>query len=166
MKILFVHPNDDPEAGLWASQPWDRIVDLGLGGVNSYQRWTNKFQCPVTTLDSLRHGFDDFRLVRDVLGLGIGRLIDGYGLDWWEIMSLLLHGELETLILLQRFVSQVGSGDEVYISRPGLHASLLQCLLAARVNIFPLRREAQKGGLGHYVRVSSKLSAPQLIDVF
>jgi hypothetical protein len=81
-------------------------------------------------------------------------------------MSILLHGELETLILLQRFVQTVGSGDEVYVSRPGLHASLLQCLLATRVHVFPLRRGARKGGLGHYVRVSNKLSAPQMIDVF
>jgi hypothetical protein len=166
MKILLIHPNDDPEKGLWASESWDRIVDLGLGGVNSYRRWTEKFKCPVTTLDSLRHGFDDFQRIRELLGLGNGRLLDECGLDWWEIMSLLLHGELETLILLQRFASAVGSGDKVYISRPGLHASVLECLLRSPVKSFPLRREAQKGGLGYYVRVSSKLSAPQIIDVF
>jgi len=166
MKILLVHPNDDPANGLWAGQPWDRIVDLGLGGVNSYQRWTQKFQCPVTTLDSLRQGFDDFRQVRRMLDQGCGRLHDEYGLDWWEIMGLLLHGELETLLLLQRFAQTVASGDEVFISRPGLHASLLQSLIAARIHVFPLRWSAQKGGLGHYVRVSKKLSAPQMIDVF
>ena len=121
MKILLIHPNDDPEQGLWASARWDRIVDLGLGGVNSYQRWTQKFKCPVTTLDSLRHGFDDFQRIRELQGLGNGRLLDECGLDWWEIMSLLLTGELETLILLQRFASTVGSGDELYTSRPGLH---------------------------------------------
>jgi len=81
MKILLIHPNDDPEKGLWASERWDRIVDLGLGGVNSYQRWTQKFKCPVTTLDSLRHGFDDFQRIRELLGLGNGRLLDECGLD-------------------------------------------------------------------------------------
>ena len=166
MKILLVHPNDDPERGLWVSQSWDRIVDLGLGGVRSYQRWTRKFECPVTTLDALRQGFHDFRRVRDLLGLGRGRLIDEHGLDWWEIMGLLLHGELETLILLQRFAQTLGPGDEVHISRPGLHASLLQSLLTTRIHVFPLRRGAQRGGLGHYVRVSNKLSTPQIIDVF
>ena len=146
--------------------PWDRIVDLGMGGKNTYARWTRQFRCPVTILDSLRNGFDDFRRVREVLGVGCGRLIDEHGLDWWEIMSILLHGELETLILLQRFVRTVEAGDEVYVSRPGLHASLLQCLRAGRVNAFPLRRGAEKGGLAHYVRVSNKLSVPQMIDVF
>ena len=166
MKILLIHPEDDPEKGPWASLPWDRIVDIGVGGVNTYARWNRQFQCPVTTLDSLRSGFDDFRRVRDLLGLGCGRLTDEHGLDWWEIMSLLLHGELETLILLQRFAPTVGSGDEVFVSRPGLHASLLQRLLPGRVTVFSLRRGAEKSGLGHYVRVSNKLSAPQIIDVF
>jgi hypothetical protein len=166
MKILLIHSDDDPEKGPWADLPWDRIVDLGLGGVNSYARWTRQFHCPVTSLGSLRNGFDDFRRVRDVLGMGCGRLIDEHGLDWWEIMSIVLTGEVEALILLQRLVETVGLGDEVYVSRPGLHASLLQCLLAARVKIFPLRRGAQKRGLGHYIRLSNKLSAPQMIDVF
>jgi hypothetical protein len=166
MKILLLHSEDDPESGPWASMPWDGIIDLGIGGVNSYGRWTSQFHCPAAALDSFRNGFDDFRQVRNLLCQGSGRLVDQYGLDWWEIMSILVHGEVETLILLQRFAQTLGSQDEVYISRPGLHASMLQCLLAARVKVFPLRRGARKGGLGHYVRVSNKLSAPQMIDVF
>ncbi len=166
MKVLLLHPEDDPEKGPWASLAWDRIVDIGLGGVNSYARWTRRFHCPVTSLGSLRNGFEDFRRVRDVLGLGCGRLIDKDGLDWWEIMSILLTGEVETLILLQRLAQTVGSGDEVHVSRPGLHASLLQCLPGARVKIFPLRPAAQRRGLAHYIRLSRKLSAPQMIDVF
>ncbi|MFZ0813938.1 MAG: hypothetical protein WAM78_00395 [Candidatus Sulfotelmatobacter sp.] len=164
MKVLLIHSEDDPEGGPWASLPWDRIVDIGMGGENSYARWNRQFRCPVTTLDSLRHGFDDFRRVRDLLDMGCGRLFDEHGLDWWEIMSMLLHGELETLILLQRLVQTAGSDDEVYVSRPGLHANLLQYLLP-RVNIFPLRRGTQKGGLAHYVRVVNKLSVPQIMDV-
>src|SRR6202162_3182346 len=165
MKVLLIHSEDDPEKGPWASMAWDRIVDLGLGGVNTYARWQRQFQCPMTTLDSLRNGFDDFRRVRALLDLGCGRLTDEYGLDWWEIMSLLLPGELETLILLQRFVPTVESRDEVHVSRPGLHASLLQRLLRGRVSVFPLRRGAEKSRLAHYVRVSNKLNALQIIDV-
>jgi hypothetical protein len=166
MKILLIHPEDDPETGPWASMPWDRIVDLGLGGVNSYGRWSRQFHCSVTTLNSLGKGFDDFRHIRDLLGMGCGQLIDEHGLDWWEIMSILLHEKMETLILLQRFAQTTSSGDEVHVSRPGLHASLLQSLLAARIGVFSLRRSARKGGLGHYVRVFNKLSASQAADVF
>jgi hypothetical protein len=165
MKILLIHSEDDPEKGPWAGLPWDRVVDLGLAGVNSYERWQRLFHCPVTSLGSLRSVFDDFRRVRDLLGVGCGRLIDEHGLDWWEIMSILLHGEVETLILLQRFVQTVGSQPEVFVSRPGLHASLLQSLRPNRVNVFPLRSGAEKG-VGHYLRLARKLSTRQMMDVF
>src|SRR5271154_1133490 len=166
MKILLIHPEDDPEKGTWAELAWDRIVDVGLGGVNTYERWNRRFHCPVATLSFLRSGFDDFRRVREVLGEGCGRLVDEQGLDWWEIMSILLHGEVETFILLQRFAQTVGAGDEVYISRPGLHASLLQSLLGAHTRVCSLQTKVKRRGLRHYARVSAKLSAPQLVDVF
>ena len=166
MKILLVHPEDDPEEGPWATQTWERVVDLGLGGVASYDRWNGFFGCSVRSLNSLRTGFDDFRQVRELLGRGCERLIDEHGLDWWEILSILLISEMETLILLQRFLKTVGSSDEIYVSRPGLHASLLKCLLPDRIKTFRVRRRAQKGRLPHYVRVFKKLSAQQMIDVF
>jgi hypothetical protein len=166
MKILLLHFEDDPDHGPVASYGSDRIVDLGMGGSHTYDRWSLRFGCPVTPLRSLRNGFEDFRRIRDLLRVGCGRLIDEHGLDWWEVMSILLHGELETLILLQRLVSKLGSGDEVFISRPGVHASLLQALLPNRAHVFPLRRGAERSGVGHYLRVSRKLSLSQMIDVF
>ncbi len=166
MKILLIHPEDDPEQGPWASVPWNQIVDLGLAGTSSYARWTKRFECPVMPLAAWRNGFDDFHRVRDLMDLGCGRLIDDHGLDWWEIMSILLHGELETLILLQTFAHTIGPADEVHVSRRGLHANLLQFLARACVQVFDLRPESQQRGLGHYVRISNKLSAAQMADVF
>src|ERR1700731_912283 len=95
MRILLIHPEDDPEKGPWASLRWDRIVDLGLGGAKSYRRWTRHFHCSITALDSVRNGFDVVYQVRDLLGLGCNRLLDQHGLDWWEIISILLTGEVE-----------------------------------------------------------------------
>jgi hypothetical protein len=165
MRILLIDPLDSADAGPWASQQWDRIVDLGMGGNKTYERWNHHFGSAVTTLDSLRNGFDDFRRVRRLMDLGCDRLMDQHGLDWWEIMSILLHGELETLILLQRFIQTLGSNDEVHITRLGLHASLLQALLPGHIKVFPPGRGGKKG-IGHYVRISKKLSASQIIDVF
>jgi hypothetical protein len=166
VKFLLIDPLDTAEVGPWAGQRWDHIVDIGLGGANTYDRWTHQFRCPVTTLGSLRNGFDDFRRVRDLLGHGCGRLIDSHGLDWWETMSLLLHDEMEAVILLQRFAQTLGQDDEVYVSRPGLHAGLLQGLLAKRVTVFPFRHGALKIGLGRYARAFWRLSSSQIIDVF
>ena len=166
MKILLLHFEDDPDGVSAPSGGWDQIADLGMGGSDTYEHWSLRFDCPVTAVRSLRNGFEDFRRIRDLLGAGCGQLIDEHGLDWWELISILLHGELETLILLQRFVSALGSGDEVFVSRPGVHASLLQALLPKRVHVFPLRQGAEKRGLRHYLRVSRRLSLSQMVDVF
>jgi len=166
MKILLVHPEDTPEASPWADLTWDRIVDVGLGGMDTYKHWSQRLQCPVTTLNSLRCGFDVFEQVRRLLDQGRGQLVDEHGLDWWEIMSLLLHGELEKLILLQRFAQTVGSNDEVHVSRPGLHANLLQSLVPNQLHVFPRSRRSRKTGLAHYFRVARKLSTSQILDVF
>ena len=118
MKVLLIDPLDSADANSFARQRRDRIVDLGIGGKNTYIRWREQFNCSVTTLDSFRDGFDTFREVRNLLGLGCNRLMDEHGLDWWEILSILLTSEMETLLLLQRFVKTIGSGDEIYVSRP------------------------------------------------
>ena len=167
MRILLLHPEDDAEHGPWAGRAWDSIVDLGLGGSGmTYERWSRRFHCPVMTLKSFHQGFDNFRQVRALLELGCGPLRDEHGLDWWEIMSILPHGELETLVLLRSFTRTVEKDDAVSISRPGLHASLLQSLLNQPVDVFPSLHSSRKSGLGHYARVAKKLSISQLIDVF
>ncbi len=141
-------------------------MDAGLGGIQTYERWRQKFRCPVSALISTQKGIEDLRQVRALFDAGCGRLLDEYGLDWWEIMSILLTEEMQRLILLQRFARTLGSADEVYVSRPGLHASMMQALLPGRVSVFPSRRESREGGLTHYFRATKRLSASQLIDVF
>jgi hypothetical protein len=165
MKTLLIDPLDSADAGEWAAQRWDQIIDLGTGGKNTYERWSRQLQCPVIAFDSLRNGFDAFRRTRDRLSLGRGRFFDEYGLDWWEITSMLFHGELEALILLQDFVATLGAEDEVHVSRPGVHADFLQYLSPQRAHVFPLRREAQRRGLAHYLQASKKLSLTQMIDI-
>ena len=166
MNVLLIHSEDDPERGPWSDLRWDRVVDLGLGGANSYARWGERFRCPVSTLDSLRTGFRDFYKIRELMDLGCGRLTDAYGLDWWELISIMVPEELERLVLLMRFARSLSPGQEVWVSRPGLHANILQCLLPGRVRVFPWGRRAKRSGLGHYVRVANKFSSAQLIEIF
>jgi hypothetical protein len=164
MKILLIHPLDTADTGALAHQRWNRIVDLGRDGSGTYERWNKRFDCAVENLNSLRDGFEDFYKIRELLGRGCGYLFDEYGLDWWEILSIHLHEQLEAFALLQRFAKSVGSADEVHVSRPGLHADFLQCLLGARVKVFRPRWGVQKG-LGYYLRAFDKLSASQMIDI-
>jgi hypothetical protein len=165
MKILSIDPSDSADEGPWVGERWDRVVDLGLAGQKSYKRWSNQFHCPVSTLRSLRPGFDNFRRVRSLMDLGSGRLIDEFGLDWWELMSMLWHGELETLVLLQRFVESLSPCDEIHVSRAGFYASVIGYLLPDRVKTYAARHNSGGRRLRHYAGVAQRLSPSQIIDV-
>jgi hypothetical protein len=164
MKILLVHPLDTADTGAWAYQRWDRIVDAGRDGSKTYEIWRERFDCPVENLNSLRDGFEDFYRIRELLGRGCGYLVDNHGLDWWEMLSIDFHERVETLVLLEKFAKTLDSADEVHVTRPGLHADFLRCLLAARVKVFHPPLGIQKG-VGHYLRVFHKLTGSQIIDV-
>jgi hypothetical protein len=166
MKILLVHPDDDARSAPQSGRAWDRIVDLGLTGHKGYEAWANQFHCPVATLQSLQPGFEPLRQVRRLTNFGSGRLPDEHGLDWWELLSIMLHRELETCLRLRHFVKTLGSHDELYVSRPGLHASLVRYLLPERGQVLEPGDAPRKNTLGRYLRACRKLSASQIIDVF
>jgi hypothetical protein len=164
MKILLVHPLDTADVGPWTDERWDLIVDLGKNGLRTHEQWRNHFNCDLQALDFFRNGFSDFYQIRELLGRGCRSLVDEFGLDWWEILSILLHEEVEVLVLLQRLARTFGPSDEVHISRPSLHADILYCLLAGHIRIFRPRFIVQKG-LTHYFRAVARLSASQIIDI-
>lgn len=164
MKTLLIHPLDTADVGPWTRERWDLIVDLGKSALSTHDQWRKYFKCDLQSLDSFRNGFSDFYQVRELLGRGCGRLVDEFGLDWWEILSILLHEEMEALILLRRLARTFGTSDEVHVSRPSLHADILRCLLHGNAKIFRPRFGIQKG-LRHYLRAASKLSTSQIVDV-
>jgi len=166
MRVLLIHPQDGLLDGPWADSSWDRVVDLGLGGSKSYEDAYRVLHSRITPLQELRNGFDEFRKVRELLTSGLGRLTDGFGLDWWELTAILVHQQLEMVILLQKFVETLGSNDEIHVSRPGLHADALGRLLGGRVHSFVLPHNQARHGAGHYLRLWKKFPAGQLLEFF
>src|SRR5262249_62077426 len=61
MRVLLIHPEDELQAGPWASQRWDRVIDLGRAGASSYQQAAASYGCAVGTLDAFRHNFREKR---------------------------------------------------------------------------------------------------------
>ena len=164
MKVLLLHPEDTPHAGPWRDSRWDRVFDLGLAGTESYAHWNRILQCPIENLSSLRRGKRDFRRMWDLQAAGCGRLVDDYGLDWWEILSILLIEQLESVMLLER-LAEILSTDEVFISRPGVQATVLQQLLHGRLQVFPPKHNHPLSNLARYFSVARKLSLRQIADV-
>jgi hypothetical protein len=166
MRVLLIHPDDGLLDGPWANLPWDRVIDLGLGGSKSYERASSAFHSSVTPLMQLREGYDEFRRVRELLASGLGRLIDHFGLDWWELTAILVHQQLEMVILLRKLADTFGSHDEIYVSRPGMQADALEQWLGNRVHTFALPQNQEKCGVNHYFRLWKKFPAGQLLEFF
>jgi hypothetical protein len=166
MRILLIHPEDELQGGPWASQPWDRVIDLGTAGAADCARAENAFGCPVTNLRNLRGEFREMRRVRELIGLGLDRLNDEFGLDWWELISILVHQELEVAFLMSELAASIGANDEVHVSRPCFQADILRLSLGSRLLTFNSRAAYRKRGARHYWQVFEKFPASQLLEIF
>ena len=139
MRVLLLHPDDNSECGPWAQQSWDLAFDLGFAGQAAYDGWSKRLGCPITPVPRL--GLEDFRRVRRALASGLGRVVDEYGLDWWELISIRFHEPIERILCLQELQASLDSmlldsEDEVWITRTGFHAQVLTLLLDKNVRCF------------------------------
>ena len=107
MRILLVHPDDSPLSGPWSLQNWDLVVDLGKSSQFSADRWGRHFRCPILRAECFRKGIDDVYRVREIFALPRRRLIDEEGIDWWDLVSLLVAPEAFDLLALQRIAGEI-----------------------------------------------------------
>lgn len=164
MKILLIRPQDGLLSGAWVGRKWDRIVDLGYGGIRSYETAASELGAAVTPLSRLSDSFQEARRTRDLLTLGRNRLQDRLGLDWWALNSILVHQRLEATILLQELAATIAPHDEVWVSGDGFHAQALRSILRRRVESFDTRSESKTPG--HYFRTFRKFPLWQLLEIF
>jgi hypothetical protein len=166
MRVLVIHPEDELQGEAWSSTRWDRVIDLGRSGVEVYARSATEFGCPVTSVREFRRDFREMRRVRTLLSLGMGRLNDAYGLDWWELTAILVHQYLETAFLMGELVNSFGSRDEVHVSRPGLHADVLRLALGSRLHAFGAPADRRQGAWRRHIGTLRKFPASQLLEIF
>lgn len=162
MRILMLHPEDDPLDGPWAAQPWDAGFDLGIAGVESHRRWSQSLGCSVQATGKIGEG--DFDQIRTALSSRPGLFVDQYGLDWWDLISLEFHQRLEEAARLQRVVAKLAPEDEVFITRSGFHAQILSSFLKRPVHCL-----SQANGIAqrlrHYARVIPRFSLAEMLQI-
>jgi hypothetical protein len=161
-RVLLLHPEDDPACGPWRYECWDRVVDLGTAGEQTRSRWSGMFDCPVESFPKLE--MNEFGKIRAALSSGLGYVIDDYGLDWWELIAIRFYEQLAVLIRLQKFAEQLDSSDEVWVSRPGLHSSILDVVLNRVVRCFSQRTPFLKKA-SRLIETAGKLTFAQLIEI-
>lgn len=161
-RVLLLHPEDDPACGPWNDERWDRVVDLGTAGEQTRTRWSGLFDCPVESIPKFE--INEFAKVRAALSSGLGYVIDDYGLDWWELISIRFHEQLALVIRLEKLAAQFDASDEVCVSRPGLHSAILGLALNRNVRCFregtPSLEKTRR-----LIRTIRKLNFAQLVEI-
>jgi hypothetical protein len=165
MRVLLLHPEDQLPAAR-PDRAWDLVVDLGRAPVATYQRWSKEAGGRVISLYDFGGGFDDGQQVRKLLQLGLGRWVDSLGVDWWDVLSLMIESDLRQLMRIRLLAQELDAGCELHTSRSSGLVKALQMLIGAHhvdveKGVGPVRRWAQ-----HYRDAFSRLDTGQIRQVF
>jgi hypothetical protein len=125
MKILLLHSEDDFRRS-WVRDRWDLVVDLGKAPKSSYDDWSRQLGCPVFSIFDLAIEVEDLLAWRELLSLGMGRVVDRFGIDWWDVIGILLQPEMQDLRLVQRLASKIGTCNGLTVTRPSPLAKALR----------------------------------------
>ena len=137
MKILLLHPEDQPSSGQWADTRWDLIVDLGYAGPTLYAEWSRELATRVVSLRQFTAGDESHRWIGRMLAQGRGRMLDHMGLDWWELLAVWRYQDLEALYLARQLSSEIYAAQvELFATRPHRFASLFAHVLSRPIQYF------------------------------
>ncbi len=164
MKTLLVHPEDSPCAGPWAAEKWDLIVDLGKSSAFTRAAGQERLHSPILQLDTLRRGIQDFDSIRQLLHAGRNQLLDETGLDWWDLVSVLIYPELQEAVLLGRLAGQLDAATELHATRPEWPASGVGLLLQRPLRTFA--DTTRSSHFRHYSDLLRRFSFDQLAQIF
>jgi hypothetical protein len=164
MKILLLHPHDDfPQ--LDPGNGWDLVVDLGKAPKVTYERWSRQSGCQALSLYQFAEEIQDLGRIRQLLQIGVGSLVDGSGIDWWDVLSLEILPQLRQLLLVHRLAKELDANCVLHSSRPHFLATALQQLLGATLTIRENRFQPTFRKLRHYREAFLQLDAAHLVQV-
>ena len=134
MRILLLHHED--EFSRFAGEAWDLVIDLARAPASSYMEWSRAAHCRVMSLFDFARGTDDLYDLRRLLEPGLGRVVDRFGIDWWDVVSLMIAEKLQELALLSRFSATLPKGVEMHTSRPHTLSRALGLLTGCTVLVW------------------------------
>ena len=134
MRVLLLHP-DDGFHGTWTRQHWDSVIDLGRAPKSFYGERSAALGCPVFSIFDLAVEVEDLQIWRPWLELGMGRVVDHFGIDWWDVISLVLQPELQDVRLALRLAEKLKGCRTLVVSRPSLMAEALRRQLGIPLHV-------------------------------
>jgi hypothetical protein len=166
MRVLLVHPEDSPRTGLWTREHWDLLIDLGRTSQFSVEDWEKQYGCPVLRVDYFRKGIADAKQVRELFSTGLGRLLDEEGVDWWDLISLLLVPDALDALALKRAAAEIDPSAELCATRLSRPINFLGVLLGRPI------RSLEPGGLArsvararHYAEIAYRFPPGQIKEI-
>jgi hypothetical protein len=166
MRVLVVHPEDSVTKGPWALSRWDLIVDLGWAGRSQNATWEANLDCPVRSLLEFANWHEDVPRMRHFCGVGIDRLIDSEGIDWWGLLAPSSYQPVYEFLLLQKLASEMAANAEVRVTRPYYLADALSKMLKTNIDPFVARSERSTSvRLSSFAKKLRNLTSAQIIQI-
>jgi hypothetical protein len=162
-RILLLHPDDAFTPRLGAD--WSLIVDLARAPVSLYEEWSRRAGCPVMTLFDFAAGTDDLHRTRELLEHGMGRVVDRFGIDWWDVLVQSVVPQLQQLICLARLGEGIEQGTNIYCTRPHFLAKALQRHSGGKLAILESAGLRLRRTASHYVETVGRLDFTQLTQI-
>jgi hypothetical protein len=128
MNFLLLHP-DDEFSGPWTRQHWDSVIDLGRAPKSFYDERSAALGCPVFSIFDLAVEVEDLRIWRQLFAPGLGRVVDRFGVDWWDVIGMLLQPELQEVQLALRLADKLAGCRTLVASRPSVPAEVVSLQL-------------------------------------
>ena len=165
MRVFLLHPDED-FLGSWTRLHWDSVIDLGRAPKSFYHERSAALGCPVFSIFDLAVEVEDLQIWRQLLEPGMGRVVDRFGIDWWDVISLVLQPELQDLRLALRLAEKLRGCRTLVTSRPSATAEALRLQLGIPLQV--LHRGLRKRLVRSVLRrggVVANLSFEQLRQV-
>jgi hypothetical protein len=134
MRVLLLHPDDDFH-GSWTGQHWDSVIDLGRAPRSFYDKCSATLGCPVFSIFDLAVEVEDTQVWRRLLALGMGLVVDRFGIDWWDVIGLILQQELQDVRLALRMAEKLSGCRTLATSRPSMTAEVLRLQLGIPLQV-------------------------------
>jgi hypothetical protein len=148
MRVLLLHP-DDCFHGPWTRQHWDSVIDLGRAPKSFYDERSAALGCPVFSVFDLAVEVADLQIWRPLLELGMGQVVDRFGIDWWDVIGLVLQPELQDVRLALRMAEKLSGCRTLAVSRPSATVEALRLQLEIPLQVLHggLRKRLVRGVL-------------------
>jgi hypothetical protein len=163
LKVLLLNPDDT--GSLPRAERWDLIVDFARAPAAIYESWSQQAGCPLLSLCQFANEVEDLHRTRQLLQTGTGWMLDRWGIDWWDVLSLEIVAQIQQLMQVQRLSKTLNVNCELYSNHPSPLATALQSLLGAKLTIIGSRFQSALHGVRQYCNVLSRLNATQLAQV-